>query len=80
MSQPPGTGRTGGARLAYATVWLVAALLLLAEVWVHRHAGFPFAGPFGFYAGAGLAAVALIALGGRILSAVVSRGEDYYDR
>ena len=65
----------------YRGLWAVGLLLLAAELLVHRHEEFRWAGWFGFYAAYGFfACVALVLAAKEILRRLVKRPEDYYDR
>jgi hypothetical protein len=58
----------------------VGAVLLLADLLVHRHEEFSWAGWFGFYAAYGFfACVALVLAAKEVLRRLVKRPEDYYD-
>ena len=60
---------------------VVGAVLLLADLLVHRHEEFGWAGWFGFYAAYGFfACVALVLAAKEVLRRLVKRPEDYYDR
>ncbi|HYW91516.1 MAG TPA: hypothetical protein VFA95_03470 [Gammaproteobacteria bacterium] len=69
-----------GARRAYAWTWTIAAVTVLAGLFVARRADFAVAGWFGFYATAGLVSSILIAAGGWLVARLAGRGENYYDR
>lgn len=64
-------------RLVYA-LYAVCALLLAADVLVHRHAHFEFERWFGFYAIFGFAAYCAIVQSARALRRLLRRDEDYY--
>ena len=65
----------------YRGLWAVGLLLLAADLVVHRHEEFGWAGWFGFYAVYGFfACVALVLAAKLILRRLVMRAEDYYDR
>ncbi len=65
----------------YRGLWAVGLLLLAADLVVHRHEEFSWAGWFGFYAFYGFfACVALVLAAKEILRRLVMRAEDYYDR
>ncbi|HYW04970.1 MAG TPA: hypothetical protein VFA86_13610 [Gammaproteobacteria bacterium] len=66
-------------RRAFAWTWAIAALTVLAGLFVGRRADFAVEGLFGFYAVAGLVSSALIAAGGALIARLAGRGEDYYD-
>ncbi|MFW5998106.1 MAG: hypothetical protein ACOC5H_02105 [Desulfovermiculus sp.] len=54
-------------------------ILVLAEMAVHKHPAFDWAGTYGFFAGYGLISCLLLVLLARILRPLVMRSEDYYD-
>jgi len=62
----------------YRALWLLGALLVLADVVVHRHAEVGFDGWFAFYAGYGLVACVALVLAAKLLRRAVMRSEDYY--
>jgi len=65
----------------YRGLWTVGLLLLAADLLMHRHEEFGWAGWFGFYAAYGFfACVALVLAAKEILRRLVKRPEDYYDR
>lgn len=65
----------------YRGLWALGLLLLAADLLVHRHEEFGWAGWFGFYAAYGFfACVALVLAAKEILRRLVKRPEDYYDR
>jgi hypothetical protein len=62
--------------------WLLVAicgLLMLADLFVHRHAYFSWDGWFNFYGFFGFAAFWLIVIAGKHLRKLLKRDEDYYD-
>ncbi len=54
-------------------------ILVLAEMAVHKHPAFDWAGTYAFFAGYGLFSCLLLLLLARILRRLVMRSEDYYD-
>jgi len=66
--------------LLYRGVWAVGILLLLADLWVHRHEAFGFAQLFGFHGFYGFVACVVLVLTAKALRRVLMRPEDYYDR
>lgn len=64
--------------LVQIMLWL-AGVLLLVDVFYHKHGHFDFEGWFGFYAGFGLLAAVVLVLLARFLHRWVGRDEDYYD-
>ncbi len=66
-------------RLLYGFFTSVALLLVL-DLFYHKHAVFPWEGAFGFYAVFGfVACVILVLVAKYILRPLVMRKEDYYD-
>jgi hypothetical protein len=62
------------------TLYVVCALLLLADFIIHRHAETDVDGLFGFYGFYGfLGSVFLVMSAKEILRRIVKRSEDYYD-
>lgn len=66
-------------KLVYA-LWGVCALLLLIDLFYHKHSHFSFENWFGFYAAYGFLAYCLIVLSAKALRRLLQRDEDYYDR
>jgi hypothetical protein len=64
----------------YRGLWAVGAVLVLAELVVHRHAETPFDGWFGFYGVYGFVACVALVLAAKLLRRIVMRPEDYYDQ
>ena len=65
----------------YRGLWALGLLLLAADLVVHRHEEFEWAGWFGYYAAYGFfACVTLVLAAKEILRRLVKRAEDYYDR
>jgi len=64
----------------YRTVWGIGALLLLAELFLHRHEDFGFAAWFAFYALFGFVACVTLVLTAKALRRILKRPEDYYER
>ena len=62
------------------TLYLACALLLAADLFVHRHAEHGWESLWGFYAVYGFAACVLLVLLAKQLRKLLKRGEDYYDR
>ena len=54
-------------------------VLLLAELFIHPHPPFEWAGTFGFFAGYGFIACIVLLFVARLVRLVVMRKEDYYD-
>lgn len=58
----------------------VCALLVVIDLFLHRHAHWDWEAIPGFYAGFGFVAFYAIVLAGKHLRKVLIRDEDYYDR
>jgi len=65
-------------RLVYA-LYAACALVLLADLMVHRHAHFGFEQWAGFFAVFGFFAYVAIVNAGKLLRRLVKRPENYYD-
>ena len=72
--------RPGNVARLYRGLWIVGALLIAADLVVHRHAETAFDGWFGFYGLYGFVACVGLVLAAKLLRRVVMRREDYYDR
>ena len=59
---------------------VVCALLLLSDLFIHRHTDFFFQGWFGFFGLFGFFLSFLLVLSSKQLRKIVMRDEDYYDR
>lgn len=64
----------------YWGVWLLCALLLAIEPWVHKHGDFAFERWFGFHGWYGFVACVGLVLAAKLLRVVLKRPEDYYER
>ena len=64
----------------YRTVWGIGVLLLVVELFLHRHEEFGFASWFGFYALFGFVACVTLVLTAKALRRILKRPEDYYER
>ena len=62
--------------------WLVAvcALAVAADLLLHKHGEFAFETWFAFHAWYGFICIVFLVFGARVLRALVSRPEDYYER
>jgi uncharacterized PurR-regulated membrane protein YhhQ (DUF165 family) len=72
--------RIEGIRVLLWLLYAVCAVLVLAELVVHRHAEHPFETHFGFYAVYGFLSYSFIVLAAKLLRVFLMRPEDYYDR
>ena len=61
-------------------LYLACALLLAADLFIHRHVTHPWESLWGFFALFGFAACVLLVLLARQLRKILKRPEDYYDR
>lgn len=59
-------------------IWIICALLIVAEFFYEKHPYFGFDGSFGFYALFGFAAYCTIVLSAKAFRRLVKRSEDYY--
>ncbi len=66
-------------RVCYG-LYAICALLLVAGLFVKRHAHFAFEEWLGFHAWFGFIVFVIVVLAGKQLRYVVKRDEDYYDR
>jgi len=64
----------------YRAVWGIGALLLVVELFLHRHEDFAFAAWFAFYALFGFFACVALVLTAKGLRRILKRSEDYYER
>lgn len=64
----------------YLGVWVLCALLVLAEPLVHKHGDLSFENWFGFHAWFGFAACVGLVLAAKLLRVILKRPEDYYER
>lgn len=64
---------------AYHVVWIVCALVLLAEPLVHKHGDFAVEGWFGFHGLFGFVACVALVLAAKALRRILKRPADYYD-
>lgn len=55
-------------------------ILLLAELFIHKHSAFPWEESFGFFAVYGFVSCVLLIFLAKILRLIVMRRENYYDR
>jgi hypothetical protein len=64
----------------YRGLWIVCALLLAIDLFLHRHEDFDFAMLFGFHGMYGFFACVALVLAAKQLRRILMRPEDYYDR
>ncbi len=65
-------------RLVYGLV-AICALLVVADLFYHKHTHFAFEGWFGFFAGFGFVMCVILVLLAKEMRKIVKRDEDYYD-
>jgi hypothetical protein len=58
----------------------VLAALLVLDLFIQKHANFPWDGHAGFYAGFGFVACTLVIFIAKLLRIFVKRREDYYEK
>ena len=61
-------------------LYLACALLLMADLFIHRHAEHGWESLWGFYAMYGFAACVVLVLLAKQLRKLLKRSEDFYDR
>lgn len=66
-------------KIIYA-LYVVCALLLLADATYHKHTHFDVEGRWGFFGLFGLVACVVLVLAAKGLRVLLKREEDYYDR
>lgn len=64
----------------YRGLWIVCALLLSIDLFLHRHEDFDFAMLFGFHGIYGFFACIALVLAAKQVRRILMRPEDYYDR
>lgn len=64
----------------YRGVWVLCALSILAELFVHKHGDFSFENWFGFHGWYGFVACVVLVLAAKALRVLLKRPEDYYER
>lgn len=69
----------GATKRTLVSVGVVGAVLLFADVFIEKHSPFAIEHTIGFYALAGFAGVLVMMAGARLVSALLSKGETYYD-
>ena len=67
-------------RRLFRVLYLACALVLAADLFVHRHVEHDWESLWGFYAGFGFAACVSLVLIARQLRKLLKRPEDYYER
>ena len=64
----------------YWGVWVLCALLMVAEPFVHKHGDLSFENWFGFHGWFGFVACVALVLAAKLLRQILKRPEDYYER
>lgn len=87
--QPPGQGAAEPPRwieqpqtIRKITIALavISALLLVIDIWIHKHSDFALEHLWGFYGFFGLVGCLVLVMVAKGFRALLMRGEDYYDR
>ena len=60
-------------------LYIVCALLVVSDLFYHKHPHFSMESLFGFYGFYGWVACVVLVLAARVLRRIVGRQEDYYD-
>lgn len=60
--------------------YILLALLLIIDFFIHKHADFPWEGAVNFFAAYGFVSGVLVILVAKLLRTFVKRKEDYYDK
>jgi len=71
---------SGNVTRLYRGLWGLGIALVLADLVVHRHEEFGFAGWFGFYGIYGFVGIVALVFAAVVLRRLVKRPEDYYER
>jgi hypothetical protein len=71
--------RPGSIRKLWMLLWLVCGLTLVPEFFIHRHPHFSHDHYFGFYAGLGFVACAVLIILAKGVGWLLKRREEYYD-
>ena len=61
-------------------LWVVCGLMIIPDLFTHRHPHFGFDGFIGFYALFGFVACAVLILLAKLIGRVLKVREDYYDK
>ncbi|HVL35524.1 MAG TPA: hypothetical protein VM489_07645 [Burkholderiales bacterium] len=72
--------RSANVTKVYWSVWILCALALLAEPFIHKHGTVPVEEWFGFHGGFGFVACVALVLAAKGLRIVLKRSADYYER
>jgi hypothetical protein len=72
--------RSGNVTKLYRGVWAIGIALIAADLFMHKHEEFGFAGWLGFYALFGFVACVTLVLTAKALRRILKRPEDYYER
>lgn len=72
--------RPGNVEQIVRAVYLICAVLVVADIFVPKHGPFEIEHVFGFYAWFGFLACVGLVLAAKVMRRVLMRPEDYYDR
>lgn len=61
-------------------LWVIGTALIVADLFMHKHEEFGFAGWLGFYGLFGFVACVTLVLTAKALRRILRRPENYYDR
>ena len=64
----------------YRGLWIIGIVLVLLDLFLHKHEDFDFAAWFGYYAVYGFVACVALILIAKQLRKLLMRSEDYYER
>ncbi len=64
----------------YRGLWVIGIALIVADLFMHKHEEFGFAGWFGFYGVFGFVACVTLVVTAKALRRILMRREDYYER
>ena len=67
-------------RKLWILLWVVCGLMIIPDLFTHRHPHFGFDGFIGFYALFGFVACAVLILLAKLIGRVLKVREDYYDK
>lgn len=72
--------KTENVKKVLRTFYIICALLLSADLFIHRHVIHNWESLFGFYSVFGFVACVVLVLVAKQMRKLIMRGEDYYDK
>ena len=72
--------RSSNVTKLYVGLWVLGAVLVALDLFVHKHEEFAIAAWFGFYALYGFFACVALVLAAKLLRKILMRPENYYER